>query len=288
MSEKLYKADFHLTVRQPFAINVYRNILKRPSPLPDIHYDFHLGILLRGRNRIVYSDFSRTLHPGEVWLTSYWEPHTGPVLEDNTALLLVTVSPESLGNIDAFSDFSWQAPFLAPPALRPQPRNQTDRDTVLNFAAELEALEQAKPEHWRLSVWLKIHELIMFLCRGWEPDTSPDESLQTGDFSRILPAIELVRGNLHRPVDVNEAAAACGYSRSRFCGVFQKVMLESFGRFALRARLSGAARELVATLKPVKNIGPDWGFADNSHFTHVFKKFFGCSPSEYRQTIVRT
>ncbi len=280
--KKYYKADFQLSVRRPFALMYSTGLPKRPSPLPDIHYDFHLGILLEGKSRTVYSGFSQVNLPGNVWWTSYWEPHTGPILEDNTALLLITISPESLGNIDTFGEFSWQTPFLSPPQKRPQLKTADERQTVMDFASELINLKSAKPGHWRLSVWLKIHQLIMFLCRNWQPEREKNASPEIDEFSRILPAIELVRGNLCRPVDVPEAAAACGYSRSRFCKLFQEIMNESFGKFALRARLSGAARELVSTLKPVKNIGPDWGFADNPHFTHAFKKFFGCSPSEFR------
>ena len=277
------KADHHLSARLPFRIFVYREVPKREAPLPDIHHDFHLGILLKGRNRVIYPEYSRENRPGEVWWTSCWEPHTGPVLENQSALLLITISPESLGNIDVFGELFWAAPFLAPPAQRPQPRGRTERETVLKFAVELEALNARAAEQGRLRTWLKIHELILFLCRDWTAKGADGRPGSAQDFLRILPAIERIRSDLARAVALDEAASVCGLSRSRFSNLFRAVMGDSFGKFALRTRLSGAMRELGATSKLIKAIGTDWGFADKAHFAHAFRRQFGCSPTAFRE-----
>ena len=280
--EKYVKADYHLTATLPFAIEVQRDITFRAPPIPDVHYDLHLGILTKGRFRIIYNDFTCDLAPGEVWWTSCWEPHTGLPLEDGSELTLVTVSPEHLGNLDIFRGASWLTSFLAPIGTRPQAHTKRDRQTVLKFAAELEALSATTGDDRRLLCWMKIHEMILFLRRHWTPPKAVVGSDLKNEFMRILPAIERVRTCPADAINLDEAASVCDMSRSRFCTLFREIMGEPFKKFVVRAHLSGAARELAATEKPLKIIGPEWGFADNAHFAHAFHKFFGCSPISYR------
>jgi len=46
----------------------------------------------------------------------------------------------------------------------------------------------------------------------------------------------------------------------------------------------GEARELLQhTDKSVSEIGAITGFATSSHFSHIFRKIMGCTPSEYRR-----
>lgn len=280
--DRYHHADHHLTADRPYAIALYRNLRRQEAPLPDIHYDFHLGLLLKGKYGVSYANAVIEIAPGEVWWTGCWEPHSGTVWEAGTTLMLITLSPKALGNIDVFGDVSWFTPFLVAPADRPRPRNGFARKIVMRLAAELATMNAPLAGEERLRVWLKIHELLLFLCQGWTPPRRSGRSGTDGAFSRILPAIERVRAGGTRAVGVDEAAKACGMSRSRFCELFRAVFGDSFGKFELRARLSGALRELGGASKPVKAIGLDWGFADNAHFAHAFKRHFGCSPSFYR------
>ena len=55
----------------------------------------------------------------------------------------------------------------------------------------------------------------------------------------------------------------------------------SYGKFALRVRMSNAAKDLMSGRYTLEEIAIKWGFFDSAHFCHSFKKFYGVSPSKF-------
>jgi AraC family transcriptional regulator len=80
-------------------------------------------------------------------------------------------------------------------------------------------------------------------------------------------------GDIAREVGVNPATLARGYRRRFGCTVGDRIR-------ALRVR--HAARELTETSEPLSEIALRAGFYDQSHFTNVFRRTLGVTPSAYR------
>ena len=76
-----------------------------------------------------------------------------------------------------------------------------------------------------------------------------------------------------REVGVNPATLARGYRRRFGCTVGERIR-------ALRVK--HAARELTETAEPLSEIALRAGFYDQSHFTNVFRRTLGITPSAYR------
>jgi AraC family transcriptional regulator len=57
----------------------------------------------------------------------------------------------------------------------------------------------------------------------------------------------------------------------------------SVGEYGRRFRLARAATELARTDMPVAVIATRAGFADQSHFTRLFKRYAGTTPARYRE-----
>jgi AraC family transcriptional regulator len=80
-------------------------------------------------------------------------------------------------------------------------------------------------------------------------------------------------GEIARDVGVNAATLARAYRRHFGCTVGDRIR-------ALRVRQ--AARELAETAEPLSEIALRAGFYDQSHFTNVFRRTLGVTPSAYR------
>jgi AraC-like DNA-binding protein len=100
--------------------------------------------------------------------------------------------------------------------------------------------------------------------------------------SWLVAAEELIRqryrtavsiGDIAREVGVNPATLARGYRRRFGCTVGERIR-------ALRVR--HAARELSETTEPLSDIALRAGFYDQSHFTNVFRRTLGVTPSAFR------
>ena len=67
--------------------------------------------------------------------------------------------------------------------------------------------------------------------------------------------------------------------------VFRSHFRCSVGQYTRRVRVELATRELIATRRPIAEIASSTGFADQSHFSRVFKSVTGVSPARYRTTM---
>lgn len=65
--------------------------------------------------------------------------------------------------------------------------------------------------------------------------------------------------------------------------LFQKVGNTSPYQALVRMKMNHAAKRLVASTLPLKEIGTEVGFPDPYHFSRVFKRTFGLSPRAFRE-----
>jgi AraC-like DNA-binding protein len=272
-----------LDASNPFIVERY---LRSPHPqlLSDMHYDLQVIVVLSGAEEIVFSSYRTELRSGQICWTSCWEPHAIRTTRANTEMLVITFFPEELGSASPFSDVTWMAPFLTPPAERPQARSRAMRQWVRAAAIEILGMEQEHRAAWRTLQWLKIHELIARLTTGWHPAQSARHAPPHHEqLTRILPAIAQARNSPCRLLSLTDSARLCGLSRSQFSALFTRATGASFGQFAIRVRTSEAARLLRTTELPIKAVANQCGFVNVTHFYHIFRRHFHCPPGKCRQ-----
>ncbi|MDF7808462.1 PocR ligand-binding domain-containing protein [Pontiellaceae bacterium B12219] len=103
------------------------------------------------------------------------------------------------------------------------------------------------------------------------------------DYDLIEPVIERIRKMPDRELSLSEASALAGRSASTVSRVFKKVTGLSFKQYQVDHRLTLAATQLKTKQHhPVAEIAQAVGYEDPLYFSRVFRKYFGCSPSEYR------
>ena len=71
-------------------------------------------------------------------------------------------------------------------------------------------------------------------------------------------------------------------SRTHLAARFKQITGMTLTDFILSEKTEEAKRLLISTDKSLLAIGEYLGFSSQSHFTKVFKKYSGKTPSEYR------
>ena len=73
---------------------------------------------------------------------------------------------------------------------------------------------------------LDVSRLLFILGRKWTAPTLGGNQLRVrlSDLARVGPAVTLVHARGGRPISVEEGAAACHLSPSRFCVLFRQSM----------------------------------------------------------------
>ena len=96
----------------------------------------------------------------------------------------------------------------------------------------------------------------------------------------IEAAIAYIRRHLSEPILLEDAAASCGLSLSRFKVRFKEATGDTPREYINRLKIE-RAKLLLRCGQSVTETALDLGFATPSYFSVIFKKYAGCSPSAY-------
>ncbi len=108
----------------------------------------------------------------------------------------------------------------------------------------------------------------------------------SGEGGRLLEEVRSrVVAALPNALDVNALAAEYGMSRTHFSHFFRARTGLTPARFTAEVRVHQAARMLLETRAPLKQIAKDCGFADTNYFCKVFRRFQHMSPASYRRAL---
>lgn len=143
---------------------------------------------------------------------------------------------------------------------------------ALRMVSELTAADTAGP----IAAEGLALELLVELARLGEPRgevPTPAWLIAAEERIRQRYRTAITVGDIAREVGVNPATLARGYRRRFGCTVGERIR-------ALRVR--HAARELSETTEPLSDIALRAGFYDQSHFTNVFRRTLGVTPSAFR------
>jgi AraC-like DNA-binding protein len=250
----------------------------------EVHQAFEISVMLSGSLKRYSEELTFEMAPGDVALSSAWEPHGWQATAPGTVGIAVCFTPELLGD-EIFEGISWLDLFATAPEDRPRVETEETRGEVLAIAAGLKReIESKGRKRWETAMRLGIVRLLFVLARDWEVSglANGRASVHPSALERITPALNLVHVRGGRPVHVEEGAASCQLSAGQFAKIFRRTMGVSFGKYVLRSRLGRGAESLLSSDAPVEVIAASLGFADTSHFHRTFAKLYGCTPNHYR------
>ena len=98
---------------------------------------------------------------------------------------------------------------------------------------------------------------------------------------RLLPALRYVEKNFRKKVRNIDVAELCDMSKYHFSHEFTETFSLTFQEYVIRYRVFQACTELRHPNVGVANVAYSVGFNDPSYFARVFRRYIGCSPTEY-------
>ncbi len=101
---------------------------------------------------------------------------------------------------------------------------------------------------------------------------------------RIRHACEYMQTRLGEKFSLEEVAADCHLSISRFAHLFRDQMGMGPKAWINDLRLQKARKLLLTTEEKISQIGSMVGYEDPAHFTRYFRKNMGCSPRHFRRS----
>jgi len=142
---------------------------------------------------------------------------------------------------------------------------------------------KAKKTNWELVTWIQIVAAFAEVSQYDSVSKHVTGELELDHFLVVQKAIDYMHHNLLEKISLNEVAAHCNLSVSRFSHIFTESMHVSPIRYWNQLRIHYAAERIIQTDDNLTNIAFDFGFSSFSQFYTLFKKTFGYSPSKLRK-----
>lgn len=99
----------------------------------------------------------------------------------------------------------------------------------------------------------------------------------------LVRARDMVHDAFAGALTLGDVATAVGVHPVTLARAFRAAYGCTFGEYLRRTRVDHAARALGTTDQPLSAIALDAGFADQSHFSNVFRRYTGFTPGAYRR-----
>jgi len=250
--------------RSGFVLSDTRHPQSLKTPL-HYHELAHFSLLLQGgyweeygKRRVNYQPLSIVFHPPQ-------EVQRGEVAKSGARCFHVEIAPQWLDRLkehgkvppDAVDIHAGEIVWLATRLYR-----------------EFQAGDVASP----LVIEGIILEMMGLLVR--EPGAG--ERLEPRWLAAVVARL---REEYSQPLTINEMAADIGVSPVRLSRSFRQFYGESLGDYLRRIRVQFACQKLADQEADLAQVGIEAGFADQSHFTRIFKRVTGLTPGDFHKAV---
>lgn len=149
----------------------------------------------------------------------------------------------------------------------------------------LEQIEQIrghgqKELNQQLYCQTRIHDLLFLYFKALR-EASNNTAHDKEQVIRELAAY--INVNLSEPITVASLAQMAGMNHFGFLKEFKKVFQQPPVEYIRTQRIKKAACLIKETNLSITQIALSVGFTDSAYFSRVFKQYFDCAPSEYRE-----
>ena len=244
------------------------------------HNYFELYLVIRGFCRYTIQDSTYDLHDGDFILIPPHTFHSTRYPTGSCRRSIVFFNRSDIGSyiLDQCSDQPDYFSFAHAFHLREESRGK-----VHSLYTRMAAEEKSPDEHTPALQELYLQELLILLLRGSDILNGSTKEVQTAD-RQILLAARYINSNYMNPITASDIAAAAGFSPNYLSRKFRQEVGIGVHEYLVTTRLQHAAGELLSTTDSITDIALRCGFSDSNYFKDAFKKKYGMTPRDYRNS----
>jgi len=112
---------------------------------------------------------------------------------------------------------------------------------------------------------------------------TPTVQFAPSQSSKFDDLVNFVTENFNKKQTLKELSEIFGLGQTYICDLFSRHYNSTFIIFITNLRMKEAARLIIETKKPLKEIAIFCGYSKYFHFCKVFKNHYGKSPSQFRE-----
>ena len=143
----------------------------------------------------------------------------------------------------------------------------------------MDILKHYKRQYYCVGTIYKICDYII------KNSPAKEENEQSNSLLYVKNVISYIQLKYSEPIKIDNIALSLGLNRSYLTRLFKEATGYSLQQYLLTYRMKVAVKLLANEALSVNQIAARVGYNDTFTFSKAFKRHFGSSPSEYRQTL---
>lgn len=160
---------------------------------------------------------------------------------------------------------------------------RTDSHIAHRFRCAFDALA-GDHDGFEFAVRENLSDICLFLYRTFEPQMERQKEAPNQDNLRVSKILTYIHAHFADPISLADMAKEAGISERECLRCFQKTIQLSPVQYLLKYRvMRGAELLLENPAGSISEIGALCGFESQSHFAKMFKRFYDCTPRDYRK-----
>ncbi|MDO4805256.1 MAG: helix-turn-helix domain-containing protein [Lachnospiraceae bacterium] len=159
--------------------------------------------------------------------------------------------------------------------------NKKFRPAVVNYLETMLRYYREADSYGDTMLRYMFPAFLLYLSRNiYEPDLSETEPVT----SAMQDAVKNILSNYAENISLEGAAAAAGLAPTYFSRKFKEIVGTGFKDYLTFVRLREAAKLLRNSPLSISEVSRRCGFNSPNYFGDAFRRAYGISPSEYRQS----
>lgn len=137
-----------------------------------------------------------------------------------------------------------------------------------------------------VEIYSELLKIISLMSHSPVKADEEDEKLITHSeiYNKFVRVLAYIENNYSEELNLETVAATAGFSKYHFSRLFKQYTDSTFYDYLCSKRIM-EAKKLLATNTPVTDIAFQVGFNNLTTFCRCFKKYSGCSPTQYKNMI---
>ena len=249
------------------------------------HTEIELTWIISGQIEYLVNDKRYILSEGQGLFANSNALHAGYMIDDRKCRYLsVTFHPRFIYGYKnsllqtKYVNFiteneSWDSLHLSP--------DTEWQASVIEKIQEIYRLSQSPPQDFEMQVHL-------ILCSIWQQFYQYYHALPAASHSsvkyvsRLKEIITYLQEHASQEVSLDDVAAHVNISKSECCRFFKKHMKLTIFEYLMYLRIQNSLPLLLSGESITKTAGMA-GFSTPAYYGQIFRRYMGCSPSQYRQ-----
>lgn len=257
---------------EEFPVDLFLNQIYQRGEYFSPHWHEHIELhyILKGRTTICCNHQVIQASQGEVIIVNSNELHVGTSDTGRMEAIVIIFA------LDSFTKDLVQQNVLFQPLIQ--------EDKWLNrLFTSIYQENQNKQSGYKLACKGMIYELIAYLVRnyGVENLSEREGAKRKRELERLNTVLQYIGNNYSEPVTIPQLAKMMHVSEGRFGHLFKENVGKSPLNYINEVRLKKTVHLLQQGRFNVSEAALEAGFCDINHFGRQFKKYYGCTPTEF-------